>query len=643
MHFRGIRRWLVFVCMLSVILLPTHINAEQERITLEVVLTAGRNPNVNVVQDYGTTPWTEILTQEFQKEYPYVDLVFRTGSMEQMTVMIIGGKGPDIVNGMGHAFINLGRQGGFVDLKPLLEKDGIYEEVEQCYWPPQFEAFKHQEQLFGLPQYLGTIAMYYNADMFAAHGIHNPEPRADQSTMDWEDFEAIAKKLTQDIDGDGVTDVWGFTKWMTATDRIHYWMKAAGTDFYGNEEKTVSTLDNPQAIEALEFLQGLRWESQVMAPPNAPTSWLQSQAAIMEDGSWSLVSFLGLQKDGRPKVSFEWNLFPMPIGPSGERSTLATNDGYGINKNTKHPEEAYALLKFLAGPMANEIKAKYLALAPAHRDVAPEYLDLMRVLNMDVYDINTFVFTDAGAYAHPEVIYSDPMVSERAFKDAYTKIFDQGAPVGPTWSEAIAAMNRTLASTAQGPVRREVKWQGQDWISQDLNTAIPGSAVVQKDGKLVIEAAGADIWSYRDGFGFVYQEVAGDFEAVLCLHSAPDTDPWSKSGIMLRSEATAESANVTVLGTGKNGLVMQERQGVGDYATQVKSVSWTNGEPVYLKLIRREFTVTGQMSFDGKVWVTLGTVDIDLPEKVLVGPASTSHAATKTGKAVFSDWQLTPY
>ena len=182
--------------------------------------------------------------------------------------------------------------------------------------------------------------------------------------MDWYEFEAIAKKLTKDLTGDGVPDVWGFQKWMNQPDRLHYWLAAAGSDFYGNEDKTVSTMDNPQAIQAIEFLRSLRWDARAVAPPGVEPSFIAGQAAIWEDGSWRLVEMLGRTKDGYPKVSFEWNVFPMPIGPSGKRYTLATTDGYAINRNTKHLEEAYALLKFLCGPVANQIKAQYLALQP---------------------------------------------------------------------------------------------------------------------------------------------------------------------------------------------------------------------------------------------------------------------------------------
>lgn len=646
MRWRYVLRLLITTLLLGVIVLPGLVFAESERITLEVALSGGRNPNINVIQDYGDILWTEALTQEFQKEYPYVDIVFLTSdeALEQVTVHMIGGGGPDIINGYGFRMINLGRQGAFVDLTTLFEREGILEEIQQSYWAPQLEAMKHQGRIFALPQYLGTIALYYNADMFNYMGIHPPEAQDYRSPMGWDEFAMLTKKLTQDLDGDGIPNIWGFTKPMTRPDHLHYWMKAAGSDFYGNEEKTISTLDNLGAIEALEYLQRLRWEDEVIPPPEVPMEiwgWMDGNAAIAESGSWHLTVCLGSKSDGTSKIPFEWNVFPMPLGPAGERATLATTDAYAINKNTQHLEEAYALVKFLAGPVANEIMAKYVALQPAHRDIAPTYIDVMRELNTQAYDVDVHVFTDAGPYAYPEVIYSEPVAADSILYDAYVRILDQNRPVGPTWKEAIERLNRVLASTAQGPVVKTIEWADQSWIYRDINTSEAGDAVVQKDGSLLIKAAGADLWGFQDGFGFAYQEIEGDFEATVRLMSVPDTDVWAKSGIMIRAAANTIAPNIAILGTHMNGITVQERITAGEPTAQVLSTPWTNDKPVYFKLIRRGDSIVGQMSTDKELWTTLATIDyIDFPDKVLVGLASTSHRAATIGLTTFSEWEI---
>ena len=183
-----------------------------------------------------------------------------------------------------------------------------------------------------------SVPGYHRHVLQRRHGMTRiPRPDQGPTSIPWTGTgSSNRQKSLKDLTGDGVPDVWGFQKWMNQPDRLHYWLAAAGSDFYGNEDKTVSTMDNPQAIQAIEFLRSLRWDARAVAPPGVEPSFIAGQAAIWEDGSWRLVEMLGRAKDGYPKVSFEWNVFPMPIGPSGKRYTLATTDGYAINRNTKH-------------------------------------------------------------------------------------------------------------------------------------------------------------------------------------------------------------------------------------------------------------------------------------------------------------------
>lgn len=132
---------------------------------------------------------------------------------------------------------------------------------------------------------------------------------------------------------------------------------------------------------------------------------------------------------------------------------------------------------------------------------------------------------------------------------------------------------------------------------------------MREDGALVVSASGSDIWSYQDGMHFVYQEAAGDVTVTVRLHSAATTNAWSKSGIVVRASDNAGAANA-------------------------------NGEPVYLRLIRQGQRVTGQYSVDGSTWTNLATVDVDLPEQVLVGIASTAHNTALVGDAVFTEWTM---
>ena len=60
------RRFCFVVALLLILVLgpvPSFVASAQETITLEVALTAGRDPNVNLVQDYGIESWADVLAR----------------------------------------------------------------------------------------------------------------------------------------------------------------------------------------------------------------------------------------------------------------------------------------------------------------------------------------------------------------------------------------------------------------------------------------------------------------------------------------------------------------------------------------------------------------------------------------------------
>lgn len=59
--------------------------------------------------------------------------------------------------------------------------------------------------------------------------------------------------------------------------------------------------------------------------------------------------------DTEKNVSFEWDVAPMPAGKAGNVSA-ASYLPIGIGKGTKHPEEAFELLKFLSTGKGQDIQ-----------------------------------------------------------------------------------------------------------------------------------------------------------------------------------------------------------------------------------------------------------------------------------------------
>ena len=101
----------LLVPVLLIVFSATFITQASEPVTLVVALTH-RDPNRNIVQDYGNISWTEILAQEFRKQFPNVEIEWRYANKDQVAVALAAGVGPDIINGQGAWFTSIAMQGG---------------------------------------------------------------------------------------------------------------------------------------------------------------------------------------------------------------------------------------------------------------------------------------------------------------------------------------------------------------------------------------------------------------------------------------------------------------------------------------------------------------------------------------------------
>ncbi|MCJ8345853.1 extracellular solute-binding protein, partial [bacterium] len=99
---------------------------------------------------------------------------------------------------------------------------------------------------FGIPDEFTTLALFYNKDLFEEAGLDPTKP-----PKTWDQFLEYSKKLTRDIDGDGLTDQYAF-----AMENTLWWslpfLYSHGANIV-NEEKLECLLDSKEAIKALEF------------------------------------------------------------------------------------------------------------------------------------------------------------------------------------------------------------------------------------------------------------------------------------------------------------------------------------------------------------------------------------------------------
>ncbi len=103
----------------------------------------------------------------------------------------------------------------------------------------------------------------------------------------------------------------------------------------------------------------------------------------------------------------------------------------------------------------------------------------------------------------------------------------------------------------------------QDWTLNGADTlvvhfqGVPGAFTELASGKIILGAAGADIWNAADEFRFAYKPLNGNGSIVALVDSVANTNAWAKGGVMIRETLDAGSAFAAVYATPGNGCRYQ--------------------------------------------------------------------------------------
>jgi outer membrane protein assembly factor BamB/regulation of enolase protein 1 (concanavalin A-like superfamily) len=157
------------------------------------------------------------------------------------------------------------------------------------------------------------------------------------------------------------------------------------------------------------------------------------------------------------------------------------------------------------------------------------------------------------------------------------------------------------------------------WTSNDIGTPLlPGSASYSA-GTFTVKGSGNDIWGATDQLQFVAQPLTGDGQIVARVTSQDNTDPWAKSGIMIKNALTAGSPYSAIMVTPGNGLHMQS-----NFNTDVSGGTFAFPN-AWLKLVRSGTTITTYKSTDGLAWTQVGTATVALGTTAQVGLFVCAH------------------
>lgn len=301
----------LFLLVFGLLLLTATAISAQDTVNLSVAYW-GNNQEAAMI---------DAMLSAFEAENPHITIerIWIPDSYEEkVTTMIAGGTPPDLVQ-ISHTSLP-----GFVDAFAPVEID------ESLFASPLYtQALSYEGQLRAVPFVVKPKVMGINVDVFDAAGI--PVPSAD-TALTAEEFRDLAVQLSS---GEGDSRIFGSAPlWFGG------WLFAFGNTFY-NEDGTQVTIGDQSAIDAAQFV--IDATSTYHFAPTAVEATGQSMF------DWFLSGRVAMYPDFGPwhiplvkTSSMNWTIVPVP-----EHGEPLEINGFGISKDTLHPEEALALALFM--------------------------------------------------------------------------------------------------------------------------------------------------------------------------------------------------------------------------------------------------------------------------------------------------------
>ncbi len=334
--------------------------------------------------DQGLRVLREVV-REFERAHPGISVSLENvpyGSyFQKLLAQYAANVAPDVAMMDFVNFQKLARRKAILPLNPFFDQTPGFDIHE--YYRPIVEAHSLRGQLYVLPRDIAPIGLiYYNKKMFDEAGLpypdgswtwdFEPRPQLREKCFTWT-MQHLTKR-----DARGRIVHWGFTPgWMTAFADLCTF-STGGRYADDNESARRVLYDDPKVIRAYQFVADCALKYHWMPTPTEITSVMQSNAsqlflsgkvAMFQSGIWEVPRFREVLRPGEEGF-FEWDITLAPAFKDGTRAAPTGGSGYSIMSSTRHPREAWLLVKWMAGEPGMVAMARAGLAQPAIRRLA---------------------------------------------------------------------------------------------------------------------------------------------------------------------------------------------------------------------------------------------------------------------------------
>jgi multiple sugar transport system substrate-binding protein len=259
---------------------------------------------------------------------------------------IAGGSPPDTLRAGDYFAAQLAAADALLPLDDYIANDP---EVNfDDFLPAARESFTYDGVVYALPENAETYGINYNRTAFADAGL--PDPREQWDAGEWT-YDAVLEAAKALTTGEGVDKKWGF---------LHEVWNSENWIFYGGgkvleDDLMTVRIDEPASYEGLQWaadltnVHGVAPQPLQYTPERGPIHQFQDGTGRMYMlGGWYIANFVNDITD------FEYFTAGPPIGPGGKTSKVEISS-YVILKDSPNPDVAWEFIKFITGPIGQEI------------------------------------------------------------------------------------------------------------------------------------------------------------------------------------------------------------------------------------------------------------------------------------------------
>jgi multiple sugar transport system substrate-binding protein len=366
----------------------------------------------------------QLLLQDFHDANPHIEVFYipePDDYEDSMLADMQAGVAPDVFAGCCDTLPIWAQKGYLLDLYPFVESDLSRETIDDWDGAQYNSFFTSQGLQFALPKYHGALALYYNKDLFDRYQIGYPT-----ETWTHDDYLLAMQRLKSAAAANGDEGLWG-SMFDVSWERIQVHVNGWNGHFVDPEEPTRSLMGDLEALTAMEWLRARMWDDRVMASKldvantNTRDAFIRERVAMVEEGSWAL-------RDILEQAKFRIGVAPFPAGPE-RRVTLATTDGFAVFSETRQPEAAWDLLKFLTGREYGRAMAKAQLLQPARASLVNDWVELVREqypAESAEIDLAVFAGGHIEGYSVTAEVFANMSDARELTRAAWEKIYTLG-------------------------------------------------------------------------------------------------------------------------------------------------------------------------------------------------------------------------